>query len=147
MIDFYSAWRSAAVAATIAGLILLLALTPFLDNILLFVLLVSAFLIPISAGLYYGYLAPGFENSFQAIFGGALAGLLAGFILGLAFSFNSFMLSTVTTGLLGRSLASSAGIFLITGSVLGIAGAILGAVGGLVWRFVQRPSPEDEPAS
>lgn len=139
-INFPSVLRSAAVSATIAGLVLLLALTPFLDNVLLVLLLASALLIPFGAGLYYGHLAPGVESSFQSIVGGALSGLLAGFILGLAFAFNSFMLTTVTTGLLGQALASSAGVFLITGGILGMAGAILGGIGGLVWRFVQRPS-------
>lgn len=140
MINFPSVLRSGAIAATIAGLVLLLALTPFLDNFMLVLLLLSAFLIPIGAGLYYGYLAPGHESSFQSIVGGALSGLVAGIILGLAFSFNSLMLTTVTTGLLGPALASSAGVFLITGGIMGVAGAILGGLGGLVWRFVQRPS-------
>lgn len=139
-INFPSALRSAAVSATIAGFVLLLALTPFLDNILLVLLLASALIIPFGAGLYYGYLAPGEENSLQSIIGGALSGLLAGFILGLAFAFNSFMLTTVTSGLLGQALASGAGVFMITGGILGVAGAILGGIGGLVWQFVQRPS-------
>ena len=108
---------------------------------MLVVLLLSVFLIPIGAGLYYGYLAPGRESSFQSIVGGALSGMVAGIILGLAFSFNTLMLTTVTTGLLGPALASSAGVFLITGGIMGVVGAILGGIGGLVWRFAQRPTP------
>jgi len=139
-IHFPSVVRSAAVSATIAGFILLLALTPFFDNFLLVLLSVSALLIPIGAGMYYGYLAPGEENSFQSILGGALAGLVAGFILGLAVGLSSFMTTTYLTGLLGQAIVSSAGVFLITGGLMAVAGAILGGIGGLVWRFVQRPT-------
>ena len=139
MIDFHSVLRAGAVSATVAGLLLLLALTPFFNNVLLVLLLVGIILIPIGGGMYYGRLAPGFENAFQAIVGGALAGLSAGFILGMAFGLNSFMLTTVTAGLL-PGLASSAGVFLITGGLMAVAGSILGGIGGLLWRFME-PSP------
>jgi hypothetical protein len=144
-IDFPSVLRSAAVSATLAGLVLLLSLTPFFDNVLLVLLVVSVLLIPIGAGMYYGRLAPGLESAFQSIVGGALSGLLAGFILGMAFGLNKLMVTTVTTGLLGQAIASSAGVFLITGGILGVAGAILGGIGGLLWKFMQRsPVPSVE---
>lgn len=141
-ISFPSVLRAASVAAIIAGLLLLASLTPFFDNILLVLLIAGALLVPIGAGMYYGYLAPGEESSFQSIVGGALSGLLAGFILGLAFGLNTLLRTTITTGLLGAAIAGSAGVFIMTGGILGVVGAILGGVGGLLWKFTQRPWAE-----
>jgi hypothetical protein len=141
-ISFPSVLRAAAVAAVIAGLILLVSLTPFFDNILVVLLIAGVLLVPIGGGMYYGYLAPGEESSFQSIVGGALSGLLAGFILGLAFGLDALTVATVTTGLLGPAIAESAAAFIITGGILGVVGAILGGIGGLLWKFMQRPSAE-----
>lgn len=136
-IHFPSFFRAGTIAAVVAGFLLLLALTPFFDNVLL-VLLASALLVlPVGAGMYYGYLAPGEETSFQSIVGGALSGAVAGIVLGIAFGLNRFTLSVVSTGLLGYAVVSSFAVAALTGAILGVFGAILGGIGGILWKVVQ----------
>jgi hypothetical protein len=130
--------KSGTMAAVLAGFIYLLALTPFFDNVLLVILLAGIILIPFGAGMYYSYLAPGEEKMGQSVVGGALSGLVAGIILGIAFGINAFMLGVVSTGLLGYAVASSIGVIILAASILGLFGAIMGAVGGILWQLVKR---------
>lgn len=131
--------RAGTMGAAVAGLLYLMALTPFFDNVLMVLLLAGAILIPIGTGIYYGHLAPGEETMFQSIVGGALSGLVVGLILGLAFGLNAFVMSQATSFL--GSVASGVGTTLIIGGLFGVVGAILGAIGGVVWKIIQRPEP------
>lgn len=130
--------RAGTMGAAIAGLLYIMALTPFFDNVLLVLLLAGAILIPVGTGMYYGYLAPGEETMFQSVIGGAISGLVVGLILGLAFGLNAFVMSSLP--FLG-SLASGVGTSLIVGGIFGAVGAILGAIGGVIWKFIQQPEP------
>ncbi len=136
-IDGPSLIRSATLGAVLAGILYLVALTPFFDNVLILLLFAGIILIPVGSGMYYGYLAPGEETMSQSFVGGALSGLGVGIILGLAFGLNAAVMSAATSFL--GSLASGAGTSLIVGGVFGVAGAILGAIGGIIWKIVQGP--------
>ncbi len=129
--------RSGTAAAVIAGFLYLLALTPFLNNLLVVLLLGGAVVIPFGAGMYYGYLAPGEESIGQSVIGGALSGLVAGLILGIAVGLNAFMLETISTGIPGFAITSGIGAALVSAVVFGLFAAIVGALGGVVWKFVQ----------
>ncbi len=136
-IHFGSFIRSGTVAAVIAGFLYLLALTPFFDELLVVLLLGSAVLIPFGAGLYYGYLAPGEETMGQSVIGGALSGFVAGIILGIAVGINVFMFAAASTNILGYAVAGSIAVTIVIAASFGIFAAIMGALGGIVWRFVQ----------
>ena len=93
-ISFSSVIRSGTVAAALAGLLLLLSLTPIGEGFIAVLLIIGLLVIPFGAGLYYGYLAPGHENMLQAAIGGALSGFVGGIIIGAAFGLNAFMLKS-----------------------------------------------------
>lgn len=133
--------RSGTMAAVVAGFIYLLSLTPFFNNILHVILLAGAVLIPFGAGMYYSYLAPGEERTGQSVIGGALSGMVAGIIIGIAFGINAFMLGTVSN-IFGYAIVSSIGVTILTAAILGLFGAIMGAVGGLLWQLVQKPASD-----
>ncbi len=134
-----SLFRAGTLGAVVAGLLYLMALTPFFDNVLMVLLVAGIILIPIGTGMYYGYLAPGEETMFQSVVGGALSGLVVGIILGLAFGLNAVVMSTATSFL--GSIASGIGTSLVVGGIFGAIGAILGAIGGIFWKVVQKPEP------
>ena len=136
-IHFGSFVRSGTMAAVIAGLLYLIALTPFFDSIILMLMLAGIILIPFGAGVYYGYLAPGEENMAQSVVGGALSGLVAGIILGIAFGINAFMLTAASTGILGYAIAGSFAVTVGLAAIFGVFAAVLGALGGVVWKVVQ----------
>jgi len=138
-IDGSSLLKAGTLGAAVAGLLYLMALTPFFDNVLMVLLLAGGILIPVGTGMYYGYLAPGEETMFQSVVGGAISGLVVGLILGLAFGLNAFVMSTATSFL--GSIASGVGTSLIVGGLFGAVGAVLGAVGGVIWKVIQRPEP------
>ena len=137
-IHFGSFVRSGTVAAVVAGFLYLLALTPFLNNLLVVLFLAGAVLIPFGAGLYYGYLAPGEETMGQSVIGGALSGLVAGIIIGIAVGINAFMLTAASTGVLGYAVAGGIGVTLLSAAIFGVFAAIIGALGGVLWRFIQK---------
>ena len=136
-IHFGSFVRSGTAAAVIAGFLYLLALTPFFNNIIMVLMLSGIVLIPFGAGLYYGYLAPGEESIGQSVVGGALSGLVAGIILGIAMGINTFTITAVSTGLLGDAIPASIGVTVIIAAIVGLFAAIMGALGGILWQFVQ----------
>lgn len=133
-IDTRSFFRAGSLGALSAGLIYLLALTPFFNNVLLVILLASAILIPFGVGVYYSYLAPGEETMSQSVIGGALSGLVGGIILGIAFGVNAFMVGAVSTGLLGYAVAGGIGVTVVAAAILGLFGAIMGAIGGVLYQ-------------
>ena len=137
-IHFGSLMRSGSVAAVIAGILYLLALTPFLNNLITGLMLFGIVTIPLGAGLYYGYLAPGEETFAQSTVGGALSGLIAGIILGIAVGVNAFMLAGTSTGLLGYAVKSSIGATILSAVIFGLIAAIIGGVGGMLWQLVQK---------
>jgi hypothetical protein len=136
-LDGSSLVRAGALGAAIAGLLYLMALTPFFNTVLTVLLIAGGILIPLGTGMYYGYLAPGEETMFQSVFGGAISGLIVGLILGVAFGLNAIVMSAATSFL--GSIASGIGTSLIVGGIFGAVGAVLGAIGGVIWKFVQRP--------
>jgi hypothetical protein len=138
-LDWNSLVKAASVSAAVAGLLYLIALTPFFNNVLLVLLLAGIILVPLGGGLYYGYLAPGEETMSQSVLGGALSGLGAGIIVGLAFGLNAVVMSAAGSFL--GSIASGVGTSLIAGGIFGAVGAILGAIGGIIWKVVQKPEP------
>ena len=140
-IHFGSFVRSGTVAAVVAGFLYLLALTPFLNNLLVVLFLAGAVLIPFGAGLYYGFLAPGEETMGQSVIGGALSGLVAGIIIGIAVGINAFMLTAASTGVLGYAVAGGIGVTLLSAAIFGVFAAIIGALGGVLWRFIQKVVP------
>ncbi|MFN2136415.1 MAG: hypothetical protein ACK2UK_10705 [Candidatus Promineifilaceae bacterium] len=136
-LDGASLFRAGAMGAAAAGLLYLMALTPFFNGVLLVLLLIGIVLIPLFSGMYYGKLAPGEETMLQSIVGGGITGVIIGLILGLAFGLNEFVMSTATTFM--GSVASGIGTSILVGGVFAAAGAILGALGGVIWKMVQKP--------
>ena len=136
-IHFGSFIRSGTLAALVAGLLYLMSLTPFFNSVITVLMLAGIVLIPLGAGLYYGYLAPGEESMGQSVLGGALSGLVSGIILGIAFGINTFMLAGTSTGILGCAVAGSITVTIVIAVVAGIFAAIMGAIGGVIWKFVQ----------
>jgi hypothetical protein len=134
-IDVSSLIRGGATGAAVAGLLYLMALTPFFNSVLTVLLVAGGILIPLGTGMYYGYLAPGEETMIQSVVGGAISGLIVGLILGIAFGLNAVVMSSASSFL--GSLASGIGTSLIVGGIFGAVGAILGAVGGIIWKVVQ----------
>jgi len=130
--------RSGSVAAVIAGFLYLLALTPFLNDLMVGIMLFGVIAIPLGAGLYYGYLAPGEETFAQSTIGGALSGLVAGIILGIAVGVNAFMLGAASTGVLGYAIKGSIGAAILSATIFGIFAAIIGGIGGMLWQLVQK---------
>jgi hypothetical protein len=130
--------RSGSVAAVVAGFLYLLALTPFFDNLITVLMLAGAVIIPLGAGLGYGYLAPGEETMAQSTVGGALSGLVAGIILGIAVGINAFMLAGLSTGLLGYAIVGGVGVTIVVAAIFGLFAAIMGAIGGVLWQIVQK---------
>jgi hypothetical protein len=130
--------RSGSAAAVIAGCLYLLALTPFLNDLIVGLMLIGVVVIPLGAGLYYGYLAPGEETFTQSTIGGALSGLVAGIILGIAVGVNAFMLAAASTGILGYAVKGSIGVTILSATIFGVFAAIVGAIGGMLWQIVQK---------
>ena len=137
-IHFGSFVRSGTAAAVVAGFLYLLALTPFFNNIIMVLMLTGIVLIPFGAGLYYGYLAPGEETMGQSVIGGALSGFVAGIILGIALGINAFMLAGISTGILGYAVAGSIVVTIASAIIIGLFAAIMGALGGILWKVVQK---------
>jgi hypothetical protein len=130
--------RSGSVAAVIAGFLYLLALTPFLNDLIAGLMLVGIVAIPLGAGLYYGYLAPGEETFGQSTIGGALSGLVAGIILGIAVGVNAFMLGAASTGVLGYAVKGGIGATILFATDFGLFAAVVGGIGGMLWQLVQK---------
>jgi hypothetical protein len=130
-------------AAALIGFILgILSGIPLLKCLIWPLLCLGVFLLPVAAGLGYGYFAPGKESLQQSALGGALAGLAA-----------SIIYSLVTAVV---AAASRAGVFvflqdnnLIPGSRVGalelvllscvsiFLGLLFGALGGALWPVFQ----------
>jgi len=126
------------------GLILgLLAAIPSLGCLIVPLLGLGFLLLPMVAGLGYGYFAQGKETLHESMLGGALAGVFGGLVYGSA------------TGLVSLATQSGAAAFLqdvdvivaANSSIIGVAaslcvalisGLIFGAIGGALWPAFQK---------
>lgn len=142
-IDFGSVIKAGGIAAAAAIVLGIITEIPFVGSLLWLCLCIGGFLIPIGAGMAYGYFSPGDEEIGESAIGGLLAGgtagILYGIIRGLAVAVFAVIDSSDVVG------AVSASVITIVGSVCGsaIGGIIFGAIGGLIWYFVQqRRGPE-----
>lgn len=137
MIHFSSFIRAGTAAAVIAGLFLLISLSPLSDGFIAALIVIGLLLVPLGAGMYYGYLAPGREGVMQAGLGGALSGAVGGLVLGIAVGINQFMVALINTSSLGMSIVSSTAVILLVAGILAVLGAILGGIGGVLWPLIQ----------
>jgi len=117
----------------------LLSFIPALGDFFGFCLVCGGFLIPIAAGIGYGYFAPGEEEIKDSAAGGALAGGASGLLLGIFAGLSATVTSAVSDSL-GNALASGAIVTLMCVCGLGIMGLVLGAIGGAVWPLIQKRS-------
>ncbi|NLF64054.1 MAG: hypothetical protein GX579_05570 [Chloroflexi bacterium] len=136
--------------AAAAGLILaVLGAIPLLNCLILPLICVAWFVLPIAAGMAYGYFTPGKETMGQSAIGGALAGGFAGLVYSLV---NGLL--GAATGRATAALEQLEGIeglegvavdgtgFTIGGLLIGMCiavfgGLIFGAIGGVLWPLFQ----------
>ncbi|MDM8526747.1 hypothetical protein QUF58_00935 [Anaerolineales bacterium HSG24] len=122
----------AAVAAilmgAISGGIAMMPLGDFLNLVLAPFYCFGALLIPIGAGMAYGYFAPGKENLVEGIVGGVLTGGVAGLLYGLINGTVTMFTAGVMDGLL---------ITVSTGCMFALGGVFFGAIGGVIWPQIQ----------
>jgi hypothetical protein len=136
-LDMQSVLKAGGVSAGVAILLGVLSLIPFIGPIIGIFFLCGGILIPIGAGMLYGYFAPGEEDTQTAAIGGALAGGAGGILLAIF----SAISGTVTTGMqdgLGSGLAAGAVGGIFGALCMGILGFILGGIGGAVWPMIQK---------
>jgi hypothetical protein len=124
---------AAGAIAIIAGL---LTLIPAVGQFIGICFFCGGFLIPIAAGMAYGYFAPGQEETTQSAIGGALAGGVSGIVLGIFFAISNSITGGIQEGL-GAGLLSGTFSFVICSGVLGVLGFVFGALGGLAWPLIQ----------
>ena len=132
-----SVLKAGGVSAGVAILLGVLSLIPFIGPFVAICFLCGGILIPVAAGMLYGYFAPGEEDMSAAAVGGALAGGVGGIFLAIF----SAVTGAVTTGLqegLGGGLAAGATGGIFSALCLGIMGFILGGIGGAIWPLVQK---------
>ncbi|MDX1662256.1 MAG: hypothetical protein R3272_00585 [Candidatus Promineifilaceae bacterium] len=135
----------AAVVALLLGLLtLVIGLIPFLGDVLVCLLAplvcLGWFLIPLGAGVGYGYLAPGKETVSESALGGALAGGFAGLVYGIL----SGIANATGAGAVAVMQQTDVAVDLGAGAILialcgpTLVGLVLGALGGVVWPLFQR---------
>lgn len=131
--------KSGGLAAAVAVLLGLLSFIPVLGDVIGFCFICGGFLIPIGAGLGYGYFAPGEEEIMDSAVGGALAGGASGLLLGIFAGLSATVTSVVTENV-GEAVIGGAILTLLCVCGLGIMGMVLGAVGGAIWPLIQKRS-------
>lgn len=130
-------------AAALVGLILgVLSSIPVLNCLFAPLLCVGGLLLPLGAGLGYGYWAPGKEELTESAIGGALAGGFGGFVYGLVTGLVSMATDAGAAAFLeGSGVAVAArsgiGIFLVSLCLPIVGGLVFGAIGGILWPLVQ----------
>lgn len=96
-------------------------------------------LIPLVAGVLYGYFTPGKETVGQAAGGGAISGLVAGIAFGVTQGIINVILDVAWYGLdFGTALSGGVGTIVSFCCAAIIVGSILGAIGGAIWTAVQK---------
>lgn len=135
--------KAGGIAAGVGLVLAILGGIPFLNCLFVPLLCIGAVVLPIGAGMGYGYFTPGREEMSQSALGGALAGAFGG----LAYGIGSGIMGLITNAgaaafLEDADIAVSAG-----GGIMGlllstclsvVAGLVLGAIGGLLWPAFQR---------
>jgi hypothetical protein len=136
-LDFTSVVKAGAVAVVINIILGILGALPFVGPFFWVCTCFGGILIPILAGVLYGYFAPGKEDMGQAAVGGGLAGAAAGMIYGLVRIITTAAVALFAGDALGDIFVS--GALDLFGTFCGalIFGGILGAVGGVLWIFFQ----------
>lgn len=124
-------------AAGLAAVLVLLTFIPFLGPAIGFCLLCGGFLIPIAAGIGYGYFAPGEEDMATSALGGALSGGAGGLLLGILSGISAGVGSAASEGLGGAFVGGTA-VTLLAVCGLGFAGLLFGAIGGVIWPTIQK---------
>lgn len=134
--------KAGGIAAAVSLVLALLSAIPLLGCLVWPLACLGWFLIPMGAGLGYGYYAPGKEDMGQSAIGGALAGGFGGLVYGLI----SGILAAVTnagmatfveqTDLVATASGGVASFFLSLCPPL-IGGLFFGAIGGVIWPLVQ----------
>lgn len=130
--------------AVIAGIVLgLLASLPILGCIFVPLLCVAWFLLPLGAGLGYGYFAPGKEMLAESALGGALAGGFGGLVYGVVSGIGGLITNAGTVAMmedpdmLPGALAGGVGGMLLLTCLAVVGGFIFGALGGIIWPLFQ----------
>lgn len=136
-IHMQSVIKAGAAAAAVAIVLGLLSLIPVLGPMAAICLTCAGFLIPIGAGIGYGYLAPGEEDMATSALGGALSGGASGLILGVFSGFSSAV-NTAMSSSMGDALAGGTITTLLCVCGLGLGGLIFGAIGGVIWPLIQK---------
>jgi len=135
-IHMQSVIKAGAAAAGVAILLGVLSLIPFLGQVIAICLLCGGFLIPIGAGIGYGYFAPGEEDMTTSAIGGALSGGASGLILGLFSGLSSGVAAAFSSNI-GDALAGGVGTTLLCVCGFGLSGLLFGAIGGVIWPAIQ----------
>lgn len=136
-IDMQSVLKAGGASAGLAIVLSLLSLIPVIGPVIGICFLCGGILIPIGAGMLYGYFAPGEEDTSTAAIGGSLAGGAGGILLAIF----SAISGSVVTGLqegVGSGLMAGLGSGIFVSICFGIMGFILGAIGGVLWPLVQQ---------
>lgn len=135
--------RSGGIAVLASIVLGILAALPLLGCLFWPLVCLGWILIPLGAGLGYGYLAPGKETLGESALGGALAGGFSGLVYGLVSGIAGLVTNTGTVALMeDPDMVPGA----IAGGVVGlvfsiclplVGGLIFGALGGIIWPAVQ----------
>lgn len=131
-----SVLKAGGISAVVAILLGVLSLIPLIGPFIALCFLCGGVLIPVAAGMLYGYFAPGQEDTATAAVGGALAGGAGGIILAVFSSVSGAITAGMQEGI-GSGLAAGAVSGIFGALCLGFAGFVLGAIGGLIWPLVQ----------
>lgn len=135
--------KAGGIAAGIGVVLAILGAIPFLNCLVFPLLCLGAVLLPIGAGMGYGYFTPGREEMTQSATGGALAGGFGGFVYGLVNGIVSMITGAGAAAMLDEfDVAAGAGtdiVGLLGGVCLSVVfGLVLGAIGGVLWPVFQR---------
>ena len=136
-IHFPSVLKSGGIAAVVAVVLGILSLIPFVGPFVGLCYCLGGFLIPVAAGLGYGYLAPGDEDYGESAVGGALSGGAAGILYGLLFGFGTLIITAISGGGIGEAVASGVLTTIFSACGFTFAGIIFGALGGVLWPLIQ----------
>lgn len=141
-IDTGSVVKAGGIAAAIGVVLAVLGGIPLLNCLFFPLLCIGAFLLPIGAGVGYGYYAPGKEDLAQSALGGALAGGFGGIAYGLVTGLmglvtNAGMATFLEDADVAVGVGGTAISFLGSLCLPLITGLVLGAIGGLIWPLIQ----------
>jgi hypothetical protein len=137
-IDFGSVIKAGGVAAAAAVVLGIISQIPYFGVILWFCFCIGGFLIPIGAGVLYGYFAPGQEEIGESALGGLLAGGTSGIIYGIFQGLTALIFSIFNSSGVVDALATSALTTVFSVCGFAISGLLFGAIGGMLWPLIQQ---------